>query len=61
LSRVRSAARRDGAIARVVLSRIPRSVALKRILASRVPSAAVLLVGLGALIAYTQVARTSQR
>jgi len=43
----------------VVLSRIRRSVALKLILASAVPSAVVLLVGLGALIAYTEeVART---
>jgi diguanylate cyclase (GGDEF)-like protein len=42
-----------------VLSRIRRSVALKLILASAVPSALVLLVGLGALIAYTEdVART---
>jgi diguanylate cyclase (GGDEF)-like protein len=55
------AARRvaDGTIAIVVLSRIRRSVALKLILASAVPSAVVLLVGLGALIAYTEeVART---
>jgi diguanylate cyclase (GGDEF)-like protein len=43
----------------VVLSRIRRSVALKLILASAVPSAVVLLVGMGALIAYTEsVART---
>jgi len=43
----------------VVSSRIRRSVALKLILASAVPSAVVLLVGLGALIAYTEsVART---
>ena len=43
----------------MVLSRIRRSVALKLILASAVPSAVVLLVGLGALIAYTEeVART---
>ena len=42
-----------------MLSRIRRSVALKLILASAVPSAVVLLVGLGALIAYTEdVART---
>jgi len=42
-----------------VLSRIRRSVALKLILASAIPSAVVLLVGLGALIAYTEdVART---
>ena len=44
---------------RDVLSRIRRSVALKLILASAIPSALVLLVGLTALIAYTQdVART---
>ena len=42
-----------------MLSRIRRSVALKLILASAVPSAVVLLVGMGALIAYTEdVART---
>src|SRR5205823_9442863 len=42
-----------------VLSRIRRSVALKLILASAIPSALVLLVGLTALIAYTEdVART---
>ena len=43
----------------MAFSRIRRSVALKLILASAVPSAVVLLVGLGALIAYTEsVART---
>src|SRR5437868_15401100 len=43
----------------MVSSRIRRSVALKLILASAVPSAVVFLVGLGALIAYTEsVART---
>ena len=42
-----------------MLSRIRRSIALKLILASAIPSAVVLLVGLGALIAYTEeVART---
>src|SRR5207245_8146186 len=42
-----------------VLSRIRRSVALKLILASAIPSALVLLVGLTALIAYTEeLART---
>src|SRR5882724_1833968 len=38
---------------RAVLSRLRRSIALKLILASAIPSAAVLLIGLGALVGHS--------